>query len=88
MEQHSEPVVVESSEAVAGALDLLDSLVQPFGWAVGGAGGAADEPEDLGSLRGEGVAERADLGDLIGLAAGDRFVQQHRGVGAVEVRPS
>jgi hypothetical protein len=81
VEQDAEPVVVEPSEAVPGAFDLLHAQVQSFGRPVGGAGGLAGE--DLGSLWREGVAQRSDLGDLVGAAARDRLVQQHRCVGVV-----
>jgi hypothetical protein len=37
MKQHSKPVMIETDEAVAGALDLLHAEVEPFGRSVRGS---------------------------------------------------
>jgi hypothetical protein len=37
MKQHSEAVMVETDEAVTGALDLLHAKVEPFGRSVRGS---------------------------------------------------
>jgi hypothetical protein len=39
--------------------------------------------EDLGAPRGEGLAERADLGDLVGGTAGDGLVEEGGCLGGV-----
>src|SRR5215212_1741330 len=79
MEEYAEPVVVEGAEAVAAAFHLLHAQVQPFGRPVGGAGVVVGE--DLGAPRGERLAQGAELGHLVGGAAGDGLVDERGGVG-------
>lgn len=55
--------------------------VEALGRAVAGAGVVAGE--DLRAPRCEGVAERADLLDVVGEAAGDGLVDQQLGLGTV-----
>jgi hypothetical protein len=68
--------VLESAEAVAAAFHLLDAQVEAFGRTVGSAGGVVSE--DLGSPRGEGAAEGADLFDVVFGASNDGFVDEQR----------
>ena len=79
VEEDAEPVVLEGLEAVTAALHLLHAQVQPFGRSVGRAGVVVGE--DLGPPRSQGLAQRADLGHVVGQAADDGLVQQQRGVG-------
>lgn len=74
--------MLEPFEASPAALDVLDEQVESFGRTVRRAGAVVGE--DLAAPPGEGLAERADLGDLVGETPGDRLVQQQRcGVGIV-----
>ena len=79
--------MVEADEAMTGALDLLHAQVEPFGRSVRGSRSMV--VEDLWPPALQGVAERSDLGHLVGKTAGDRFVQQHGGdsriVGEIDV---
>ena len=64
---------------MAASFDLLDAQVEALGRPVGSAGVVVGE--DLGAPRSEGLAERADLGDVVAGAPGDRLVEQRGGVG-------
>ena len=73
--------MVEASEPVAGAFDLLDDQVQRFGGSVRCAGRTV--VEDLCPPSGEGAAEGSDLGDVVSEAGDDGFVDEGGGVGGV-----
>ena len=79
--------MVETDEAMAAALDLLHEQVHRLGGAVRGSRSMV--VEDLWPPGLERVAERADLGHLVGEAADNRLVQQHGGdsriVGEIDV---
>lgn len=81
MEEHAEPVVLESFEAVPAAFHFLDEQVESFGGSVRSAGVVVGE--DLGLPPAEGTAERSDLFDLVAEAADDGLVDEYGSVGAV-----
>lgn len=79
VEQHAEAVVLEGTEPVATAPDLLDAQVRPFRWSAARAGVVLGE--DLGPPLSQRVAERDDLGD----PASDHLVDEHPGIGEIDV---
>ena len=66
---------------MAASLDFLDAQVEALGRPVRCAG--CVPVEDFGAPRRERGAERSDLGDIIGPAAGDGLVQHDGCVGVV-----
>src|SRR5271167_27565 len=78
MQQDSKSVVLEAGEAPTGPLDLLHAEVLALGRAV-----RCTSPvvvQDLLPPPMQGVAEGADLLDVVGPATGDGLVEQHGGV--------
>lgn len=74
-EPYAQPVVLEGSESVAAALDLLDAQVEALGGPVARAGAVVGE--DLALPRVEGLGESDDLGHVVGETAGDGLVERH-----------